>query len=86
MSAVPAGLLWPSAHRRSVRALSTAWAPWTFAFNLSRKPAITVPLGMRTNGLPNAVQIAAGQFRDDLVFRAARTIELATPFAPADLG
>jgi aspartyl-tRNA(Asn)/glutamyl-tRNA(Gln) amidotransferase subunit A len=68
-----------------VRALSTAWAPWTFTFNLSRQPAITVPMGARANGLPNAVQIAAAQFRDDLVLRAARAIEIAAPFATAEL-
>lgn len=69
-----------------VRALTTAWAPWTFTFNLSRQPAITVPMGRRADGLPNAVQIAAAQFRDDLVLRAARAIELAQPFEVADLG
>jgi aspartyl-tRNA(Asn)/glutamyl-tRNA(Gln) amidotransferase subunit A len=69
-----------------VKALSAAWAPWTFTFNLSRQPAITVPMGTRANGLPNSVQIAAAQFRDDLVLRAARTIESATPFAVAELG
>ena len=69
-----------------VRALTTSWAPWTFAFNLSRQPAITVPMGTRADGLPNSVQIAAAQFRDDLVFRAARAIELAAPFPVADLG
>jgi aspartyl-tRNA(Asn)/glutamyl-tRNA(Gln) amidotransferase subunit A len=66
-----------------VRALTEAWAPWTFTFNLSRQPAITVPMGARANGLPNAVQIAAAQFRDDLVLRAARAIEVAAPFAVA---
>jgi aspartyl-tRNA(Asn)/glutamyl-tRNA(Gln) amidotransferase subunit A len=69
-----------------VRALSTAWAPWTFTFNLTRQPAITVPMGPRADGMPNSVQIAAGQFRDDLVLRAARAIELAQPFPMADLG
>ncbi len=68
-----------------VRALHTAWAPWTFTFNLSRQPAITVPMGPRATGLPNAVQIAAAQFRDDLVLRAARAIEVAAPFANAEL-
>ena len=63
-----------------VRALWTAWAPWTFAFNLTRQPAITVPLGLRADGLPNSVQLAAAQFRDDLVLRAARVLELAEPF------
>lgn len=63
-----------------VRALWTDWAPWTFTFNISRQPAITVPMGMRGDGLPASVQIAAAQFRDDLVLRAARVIELAAPF------
>ena len=63
-----------------MEALWTQWAPWTFTFNLTRQPAITVPLGLRANGLPNAVQLAAAQYRDDLVLRAARAIELAEPF------
>jgi aspartyl-tRNA(Asn)/glutamyl-tRNA(Gln) amidotransferase subunit A len=69
-----------------VKALWTAWAPWTFTFNLTRQPAISVPMGPRADGLPNSVQIAAAQFRDDLVLRAARAIEVAQPFAIADLG
>jgi aspartyl-tRNA(Asn)/glutamyl-tRNA(Gln) amidotransferase subunit A len=69
-----------------VRALWTSWAPWTFTFNLTRQPAISVPMGPRGDGLPNSVQIAAAQFRDDLVLRAACAIELAQPFQMADLG
>jgi aspartyl-tRNA(Asn)/glutamyl-tRNA(Gln) amidotransferase subunit A len=65
------------------RALWTAWAPWTFTFNLTRQPAITVPAGQRADGLPNAVQIAAAQFRDDLVLRAARVLEQAQGPVPA---
>ena len=68
-----------------VRSLWTEWAPWTFTFNLTRQPAITVPMGPRADGLPNSVQIAAAQFRDDLVLRAARAIEIAQPFAVAEL-
>ena len=68
-----------------VRALYTQWAPWTFTFNLSRQPAIAVPMGARADGLPNSVQFAAAQFRDDLVLRAARAIERAAPFARVDL-
>jgi aspartyl-tRNA(Asn)/glutamyl-tRNA(Gln) amidotransferase subunit A len=63
-----------------VQALHTQWAPWTFTFNITRQPAITVPMGLRTNGPPNAVQLAAAQYREDLVLRAARAIELAAPF------
>ncbi len=63
-----------------IRALWNNWAPWTFTFNISRQPAITVPMGLRPDGLPNSVQIAAAQHRDDLVLRAARVVELAEPF------
>ena len=54
--------------------------------NVTRQPAISLPMGRRADGLPNSVQIAAAQFRDDLVLRAARAIELAQPFEVADLG
>jgi len=63
-----------------VRSLWTAWAPWTFTFNVTHQPAITVPMGLREDGLPNSVQIAAARFRDDLVLRSARALELAAPF------
>jgi aspartyl-tRNA(Asn)/glutamyl-tRNA(Gln) amidotransferase subunit A len=69
-----------------MRALWTAWAPWTFTFNLTRQPAASVPMGLRGDGLPNSVQIAAAQYRDDLVLRAARVVEQAQPFAIPELG
>ncbi len=68
-----------------MEALWTQWAPWTFMFNLTRQPAITVPMGLGGNGLPLSAQIAAAQFRDDLVFRAARAIELQNPFPMPEL-
>jgi aspartyl-tRNA(Asn)/glutamyl-tRNA(Gln) amidotransferase subunit A len=66
-------------------ALWTDWAPWTFPFNLTRQPAITVPMGVAGNGLPRSVQIAAALYRDDLVLRAARTLEVAQPFEVPEL-
>jgi aspartyl-tRNA(Asn)/glutamyl-tRNA(Gln) amidotransferase subunit A len=68
-----------------VEALWTQWAPWTCAFNLTRQPAISVPMGFAQNGLPRAVQLAAALYRDDLVLRGARSLELAQPFAMPDL-
>ena len=68
-----------------VMALMTAWAPWTFGFNVTRQPAITMPVGFRNDGLPNSVQIAAAQYRDDLVLRAARTIENQMPVPIANI-
>jgi aspartyl-tRNA(Asn)/glutamyl-tRNA(Gln) amidotransferase subunit A len=69
-----------------VHSLLTHWAPWTFAFNLSRQPAISLPMGLAANGLPRSVQIAAAVYRDDLVLRAARTIEHAMPPLPPMAG
>jgi aspartyl-tRNA(Asn)/glutamyl-tRNA(Gln) amidotransferase subunit A len=69
-----------------VQALWREWAPWTFTFNLTRQPAIAMPLGFTSAGLPRSVQLAAAQYRDDLVLRAARVLELAEPVPLADLG
>jgi aspartyl-tRNA(Asn)/glutamyl-tRNA(Gln) amidotransferase subunit A len=75
-----------SATTNPVDALWTTWAPWTAAANLTRQPAITVPMGFSPNGLPRSVQLAAALYRDDLVLRGARAIELAQPFPMPDLG
>jgi aspartyl-tRNA(Asn)/glutamyl-tRNA(Gln) amidotransferase subunit A len=53
------------------------WAPWTFLFNLTRQPAISIPIGTNPAGLPRAVQFAAPLYRDDTALRVARTIERA---------
>src|SRR6185312_9898617 len=55
-----------------VEALWTRWAPWTFTFNITRQPAVTVPMGLGVNGMPRSVQIAAAQYQDALTLRAAR--------------
>ena len=68
-----------------VHALWNDWAPWTFAFNLTRQPAIVVPMGFTAAGMPRSVQLAAALYRDDLVLRAARTLEVAQPFPMPDL-
>jgi aspartyl-tRNA(Asn)/glutamyl-tRNA(Gln) amidotransferase subunit A len=71
---------------KPTEALWRDWAPWTFAFNLTRQPAITVPVGLDESGMPRGVQLAAAQLRDDLCFRAARAIEraVALPAAKAE--
>ena len=70
---------------KPVEALWTSWAPWTCMFNLTRQPAISVPMGFAPNGLPRSVQLGAAIYRDDLVLRAARVLEVAAPFGVADL-
>jgi aspartyl-tRNA(Asn)/glutamyl-tRNA(Gln) amidotransferase subunit A len=69
---------------RPVEALWRDWAPWTFAFNLTRQPAISVPVGLDEAGMPRAVQVVAALYRDDLAFRAARAIERAASLPLAD--
>jgi aspartyl-tRNA(Asn)/glutamyl-tRNA(Gln) amidotransferase subunit A len=64
-------------------ALMRDWAPWTFAFNLTRQPAISVPIGLDGAGMPRAVQLVAALYRDDLCLRAARALELAAGIMPA---
>jgi aspartyl-tRNA(Asn)/glutamyl-tRNA(Gln) amidotransferase subunit A len=66
-------------------ALWQDWAPWTFLFNLTRQPAISVPMGIGSRGLPRSVQLAAALYRDDLVLRAARVLEQAEPLGLAPL-
>ncbi len=57
------------------------WAPWTFLYNLTRQPALTVPMPPGPDGLPRSVQFAAALYRDDLVLRAGWTVEQAGAFA-----
>ena len=58
-----------------IAALWNDWAPWTLLFNLTRQPAISLPVGVNAAGLPRAVQIAAALYNDDIVLRIARAIE-----------
>jgi aspartyl-tRNA(Asn)/glutamyl-tRNA(Gln) amidotransferase subunit A len=58
-----------------VAALWNDWAPWTLLFNLTRQPAISLPVGVNAAGLPRAVQIAAALYKDDIVLRIARAVE-----------
>jgi aspartyl-tRNA(Asn)/glutamyl-tRNA(Gln) amidotransferase subunit A len=67
-------------------ALWRDWAPWTFAFNLTRQPAVALPVGCDADGMPRAVQLAAALYRDDLALRGARALERQLDFramAPA---
>lgn len=71
---------------RPREALMRDWAPWTYLFNLTRQPAVSVPIGLDGDGMPRAVQVVAALYRDDLALRAARALEVAAgtmPNAPA---
>ncbi|MCZ8181836.1 MAG: amidase [Beijerinckiaceae bacterium] len=58
----------------------TNWSPFTYPFNLTQQPAMSVPAGLTSGGMPVGLQII-GAFGDDLtVLRAARAFEAARPF------
>lgn len=55
------------------------WTPFSYPFNLTQQPAITVPCGLARNGLPIGLQIVGPMFGDALVLRAARAFESVCP-------
>lgn len=55
------------------------WTPYSYPFNLSQQPAITVPCGLTADGLPMGLQLVGPMFGDALVLRAARAFEATCP-------
>ena len=56
----------------------TAWTPFSYPFNLTQQPAISVPCGFSQSGLPIGLQLVGPMHRDDLVLRAAAAYEAVT--------
>lgn len=56
----------------------TAWTPFSYPFNLTQQPAISVPCGFSKSSLPIGLQLVGPMHRDDLVLRAAAAYEAAT--------
>ncbi|HEX6978963.1 MAG TPA: amidase [Alphaproteobacteria bacterium] len=56
------------------------WTPFSYPFNMTRQPAVTVPCGATRGGLPIGLQIVGRHDEDALVLRAARAFETARPF------
>ncbi|HEY8564485.1 MAG TPA: amidase [Beijerinckiaceae bacterium] len=59
----------------------TAWTPFTYPFNLTQQPAISVPCGLTQAGLPVGLQIVGPFGHDEQVLAAAAAYEAAHPFA-----
>jgi aspartyl-tRNA(Asn)/glutamyl-tRNA(Gln) amidotransferase subunit A len=55
------------------------WTPYTWVFNAAKLPAASCPWGLDATGLPQAVQLVATHFREDLVLRASAVLEEAAP-------
>jgi aspartyl-tRNA(Asn)/glutamyl-tRNA(Gln) amidotransferase subunit A len=57
------------------------WTQFTYPFNLTGQPAISVPCGWTKNGLPVGLQVIGRRFEDATVLRAARAWEQLQPWA-----
>ena len=57
------------------------WFPFTFPFNLTGQPAMSVPCGFTRDGMPVGLQIVGRRLADTTVLRAAAAFEEAAPWA-----
>ncbi|MGD8999900.1 MAG: amidase family protein, partial [Granulosicoccaceae bacterium] len=56
-----------------------SWTPFTYPFNLTGQPALSVPCGFASNGLPIGLQIIGKRFADKLVLQAGQAYQKAAP-------
>jgi amidase len=56
-------------------------AAYTLPFNMTGRPAISLPLHWTPDGLPVGVQLVADYAREDLLLRVAAQLEAAAPWA-----
>jgi aspartyl-tRNA(Asn)/glutamyl-tRNA(Gln) amidotransferase subunit A len=56
------------------------WYPFTYPFNLTGHPAVSVPCGWTPDGLPIGLQIVGPRFAEPVVLRVAATLEAIRPW------
>jgi len=56
----------------------TWWTPFSFPFNLTQQPAMSVPCGFSKDGLPIGLHLVGPMQREDLVLRAAYAYQQST--------
>jgi len=83
--AIPAFEARPAGHSALTPQSMLGWSPFSYPFNLTQQPAITVPCGLTSDGLPIGLQIVGPMFGDALVLRAARAFESARPLLRPNL-
>jgi amidase len=60
---------------------ASRFTPWTPAWNLTGQPAVTLPAGFGTDGLPLSVQLVGRPGAEDLLYSLAGQIEAARAWA-----
>ena len=56
----------------------TSWTPYTYPFNMTGQPALSVPCGFTAAGLPVGLQIVGARHTDALVLRVGQAFQSAT--------
>ncbi|MFV8166342.1 amidase [Mycobacterium sp. 134] len=56
----------------------TSWTPYTYPFNLTQQPALSVPCGFSSGGLPIGLQIVGPRHADALVLSVGEVYQGAT--------
>jgi aspartyl-tRNA(Asn)/glutamyl-tRNA(Gln) amidotransferase subunit A len=56
----------------------TSWTPYTYPFNLTQQPALSVPCGFTAAGLPVGLQVVGPRHSDALVLRVGQAYQAAT--------
>ena len=82
LPAFEAGVEFP---RRGDASRWTDWTPFSYPFNLTQQPAISVPCGFTKVGLPAGLQIVGRNWDDARVLQAAHAFEQVQPFRMPDL-
>lgn len=58
-----------------------AFIPFTYPFNISGQPAMSIPLGWSKAGLPIGVQLVGQPYQESLIISLAGQLERAAPWA-----
>ncbi len=61
--------------------MAARFTPWTPVFNITGQPAVTLPAGLGTDGLPLSVQLVGRIGAEDTLYSLAGQIEGARPWA-----
>ncbi len=61
----------------------TTWTPYTFPFNMTQQPALSLPCGFTDAGLPIGLQVVGPRHGDATVLRVGHAYERRTPWHQA---
>jgi Asp-tRNA(Asn)/Glu-tRNA(Gln) amidotransferase A subunit family amidase len=81
VAAFPIGRTFPETIAGRAQDHPMQWFPFTFPFAITAQPAISVPAGFTSEGLPVGLQIVGPRHADGTVLRAAAAFEAARPWA-----